>query len=200
MSHETTVTKCSTITRSSHFIDSIRNERNEIRQDVISSSNPSFISFLEVFWRVVIHWWRLAGLFWSFANKFHSERISFDNNSHWKNPSEEIVEKLDEWRNSSLFKDCSKEKFDSLFDSNSTRINWVNLFFSTFLLDRFFSLKTTLERDICLMSDEQYHNLFTILMNSFTDEEFLQIVKTKEKKTFLFLEFIFRFFSFNSIK
>ncbi|CAF4637163.1 unnamed protein product [Rotaria sp. Silwood1] len=60
---------------------------------------------------------------------------------------------------------CSVDKFDLLFQLNSTTIN-----------------KTDLQGRLCNMSDEQYHNLSNILMNSISDDEFIDILQLEHIK------------------
>ncbi|CAF4380114.1 unnamed protein product [Rotaria sp. Silwood2] len=54
---------------------------------------------------------------------------------------------------------CSVEKFDLLFQLNSTAIN-----------------KTDLQERLCNMTNEQYQNLSNILMNSISDDELIDIL------------------------
>jgi hypothetical protein len=55
---------------------------------------------------------------------------------------------------------CSKEKFDLIFNLNSTTVN-----------------KTDLQQRLCNMSDKQYKQLSNILQNSISDDELIQTVR-----------------------
>lgn len=55
---------------------------------------------------------------------------------------------------------CSKERFDLLFDFNSTSIN-----------------QTDLQQRLCNMSDEDYQELSNLLHNSISDEDLIRMVK-----------------------
>jgi hypothetical protein len=55
---------------------------------------------------------------------------------------------------------CSAEKFDLIFNLNSTIVN-----------------KADLQQRLCNMSDKQYEQLSNILQNSISDDELIQTVK-----------------------
>ncbi len=55
---------------------------------------------------------------------------------------------------------CSMDKFDLIFNFNSTSIN-----------------KTDLQQRLCNMSNEQYEELSDLLQNSISDDELIQDVR-----------------------